>query len=54
VTIDLASLALAGRPLRIQELVTGTAPPSSESQGQLRLELVLPPHSARLLSLTVE
>jgi len=54
VTIDLASLALAGKTLRIQELVTGTTPPSSESQGQLRLELVLPPHSARLLSLTVE
>ncbi len=54
VTIDLTSLGLAGKPLRLQELVTEETPSFSGEPGQLRLELVLPPHTARLLSLEIE
>ena len=54
VTIDLEALGLAAKPLGVQEQITEEALPSSRLSQTLRLELALPPHSARLLSLTVQ
>jgi hypothetical protein len=40
--------------LGVQEQITEEALPSSRMGQTLRLELALPPHSARLLSLTAQ
>jgi hypothetical protein len=54
VTIDLESLGLAEKSLTVQERITEGALGSSRMGQTLRLELALPPHSARLLSFTAE